>query len=69
MRDDLRSYVVTHLGADEGVLIVDETGFLKKGKRSATSVIPKRRCVTASCQPAETRDLGLFRRQPADLLA
>jgi SRSO17 transposase len=27
--------VVSHLGADEGVLIVDETGFLKKGKRSA----------------------------------
>lgn len=35
VRDDLRSYVVTHLGAAEGVLIVDETGFLKKGKRSA----------------------------------
>ena len=35
MRDDLRSYVVKHLGAAEGVLIVDETGFLKKGKRSA----------------------------------
>ena len=35
VRDDLRSYVVTHLGADDGVLIVDETGFLKKGKRSA----------------------------------
>ena len=35
VRDDLRSYVVTHLGAAEGVLIVDETGFLKQGKRSA----------------------------------
>lgn len=35
LRDDLRSYVVKHLGADDGVLIVDETGFLKKGKRSA----------------------------------
>jgi SRSO17 transposase len=35
VRDDLRSYVVKHLGAAEGVLIVDETGFLKKGKRSA----------------------------------
>ena len=33
--DDLRSYVRTHLGAAEGVLIVDETGFVKKGKRSA----------------------------------
>ena len=35
VRDDLRSYLVKHLGAGEGVLIVDETGFLKKGKRSA----------------------------------
>jgi len=35
VRDDLRSYVVKHLGAAEGVLIVDETGFLKKGRRSA----------------------------------
>ena len=35
LRDDLRSYVVKHLGSDDGVLIVDETGFLKKGTRSA----------------------------------
>ena len=35
VRDDLRSYVVQHLGASDGVLIVDETGFLKKGTRSA----------------------------------
>jgi SRSO17 transposase len=34
-RDDLRAYVVGHLGDAEGVLIVDETGFLKKGARSA----------------------------------
>ena len=35
VRDDLRSYVLEHL-ADEasGVLIVDETGFLKKGEKS-----------------------------------
>src|SRR6516164_1863546 len=35
VRDDLRSYVVEHLGDPGGVLIVDETGFLKKGTRSA----------------------------------
>ncbi|WP_397469270.1 IS701 family transposase [Pseudonocardia charpentierae] len=35
VRDDLRSYVVEHLGEPGGVLIVDETGFLKKGLRSA----------------------------------
>ena len=35
VRDDLREYVVEHLADEEtGVLIVDETGFLKKGKKS-----------------------------------
>jgi SRSO17 transposase len=36
VRDDLRGYVVEHLGDGEtGVLIVDETGFLKKeGEKS-----------------------------------
>jgi SRSO17 transposase len=34
VRDDLRAYVVEHLGAPDGVLIVDETGFLKKGTKS-----------------------------------
>lgn len=34
-RDDLREYVVEHLGdAQTGVLIVEETGFLKKGEKS-----------------------------------
>ncbi|MEV7493035.1 IS701 family transposase [Streptomyces anulatus] len=32
--DEVRSYMLDHLGGD-GVLIVDETGFLKKGLRSA----------------------------------
>src|SRR6516225_11258405 len=35
VRDDLRDYVVEHLGDPGGVLIVDETGFLKKGVKSA----------------------------------
>jgi SRSO17 transposase len=34
VRDDLRAYVVEHLGDSAGVLIVDETGFLKKGTKS-----------------------------------
>jgi DDE superfamily endonuclease len=33
--DDVRDYVVEHLGDPEAVLIVDDTGFLKKGTRSA----------------------------------
>jgi SRSO17 transposase len=34
VRDDLRAYVTEHLGNAAGVLIVDETGFLKKGTKS-----------------------------------
>ena len=35
VRDDLRDYVVEHFGDERsGVLIVDETGFLKKGEKS-----------------------------------
>jgi SRSO17 transposase len=34
VRDDLRAYVVEHLGASQAVLVVDETGFLKKGRKS-----------------------------------
>src|SRR3712207_3738148 len=35
VRDDLRAYVVEHLGDPEAVLVPDETGFLKKGDKSA----------------------------------
>ena len=35
VRDDLRDYVVERLGDDAAVLVVDETGFLKKGSKSA----------------------------------
>ena len=35
VRDDVRAYVAGHLGSADGVLVVDETGFLKKGTRSA----------------------------------
>ena len=35
VRDDVRAYVAGHLGSADGVLIVDETGFLKKGVKSA----------------------------------
>lgn len=35
VRDDLRAYVVEHLGDAAAVLVVDETGFLKKGTQSA----------------------------------
>jgi SRSO17 transposase len=35
VRDDLRTYVLAHLGEEAGIVVVDETGFLKKGKKSA----------------------------------
>ncbi|MEV0734359.1 IS701 family transposase [Polymorphospora sp. NPDC050346] len=35
VRDDVRDYLVEYLGDPRGVLIVDDTGFLKKGVRSA----------------------------------
>ncbi len=53
VRDDLRDYVVEHLGdAATGVLIVDETGFLKKGAKSC-GVAPQysgTAGTTANCQ-------------------
>jgi SRSO17 transposase len=35
LRDDLRSWVADRLGDPDGVLVVDDTGFLKKGTKSA----------------------------------
>src|SRR5918994_5068913 len=35
VRDELRHYVVEHLGDPDAVLVIDETGFLKKGRHSA----------------------------------
>jgi SRSO17 transposase len=34
VRDELRRYVVEHLGDPQAVLVVDETGFCKKGTKS-----------------------------------
>src|SRR2546425_1118640 len=35
VRDELRTYVIEQLGETGGILVVDETGFIKKGKKSA----------------------------------
>jgi hypothetical protein len=35
VRDDLQAYVVDHLGDDRAVWVLDETGFLKTGTKSA----------------------------------
>jgi SRSO17 transposase len=35
VRDHLRSYIIDHLADDQAVMVIDETGFLKKGVQSA----------------------------------
>src|SRR5918997_2258306 len=56
VRDDLRTYVVAHLGHPDAVLVIDETGFLKKG---TTSVGVKRQyCGTAGKR--ENCQVGVF---------
>ena len=35
VRDELHTYSIQHLGDPHGVLVLDETGFLKKGRHSA----------------------------------
>jgi SRSO17 transposase len=41
VRDDLRTYVVEHLGDPQAVLVVDETGDLKKGTPSLGLPFPR----------------------------
>ncbi|WP_371628251.1 IS701 family transposase [Streptomyces sp. NBC_00341] len=55
VRDEVRSYVLDHLGGD-GVLIVDETGFLKKGDRSAGV----QRQYTGTAGRIENAQVGVF---------
>ncbi len=57
VRDDLRDYVVEHLGDEEsGVLIVDETGFLKKGEKS----VGVARQYTGTAGKRENAQVGVF---------
>jgi SRSO17 transposase len=57
VRDDLRRYVVEHLGDENsGVLIVDETGFLKKGKKS----VGVARQYTGTAGKRENCQVGVF---------
>ncbi|WP_413230047.1 IS701 family transposase [Kitasatospora herbaricolor] len=56
VRDDIRAYVLEHLGTDDGVLIVDETGFLKKGIASAGV----QRQYTGTAGRIENTQVGVF---------
>ena len=57
VREDLREYVVEHLGDEaSGVLIVDETGFLKKGNKS----VGVARQYTGTAGKRENCQVGVF---------
>lgn len=56
VRDDLTAYVREHLGDPQGVLIVDETGFLKKGTKSAGV----RRQYSGTAGRIENCQIGVF---------
>ena len=56
VRDDLQAYVVERLGDEEAVLVVDETGFLKKGDKSVG--VQRQYCGTAG--RIENSQVGVF---------
>ncbi len=56
VRDDLQSYVVEHLGDEEAVLVVDETGFLKKGTKS----VGVKRQYSGTAGRTENCQIGVF---------
>ena len=56
VRDDLRDYVVQALGDRDAVLILDETGFLKKGTHSAGVA----RQYTGTAGRIENAQVGVF---------
>ncbi len=56
VRDDLQAYVSEHLGNEGAVLVLDETGFLKKGKKSAGV----QRQYTGTAGRIENSQIGVF---------
>lgn len=56
VRDDLRNYVAEHLGDPEAILIVDETGFLKKGRKS----VGVKRQYSGTAGRIENCQIGVF---------
>ena len=56
IRDDLRAYITEHLGEENGILVVDETGFIKKGKKSAGVA----RQYSGTARRRENSQIGVF---------
>jgi SRSO17 transposase len=56
VRDDLRAYVIEHLGDPRAVLVIDETGFLKKGTKS----VGVKRQYSGTAGRIENCQIGVF---------
>ena len=56
VRDDRREYVVEHLGDPAAVLVVDETGFLKQGRKS----VRVQRQYSGTVGKVENCQIGVF---------
>src|SRR3954468_20737241 len=56
VRDDLRAYVIEHLGDPDAVLVLDETGFVKKGEKS----VGVQRQYSGTAGRVENCQIGVF---------
>src|SRR5215217_6729013 len=56
VRDELRGYVIEHLGQEGAILVVDETGFIKKGDKS----VGVKRQYTGTAGKTENCQVGVF---------
>ena len=56
VRDDLRGYLMEHLGTPQGVMVIDETGFLNKGRHSAGVA----RQYSGTAGRVENSEIGVF---------
>jgi SRSO17 transposase len=56
VREDLQAYVIEQLSDDEAVLVLDETGFVKKGDRS----VGVKRQYSGTAGRIENRQIGVF---------
>ena len=56
IRDDLRRYVIEHLGDGDAVVVVDEPGFIKKGEKS----VGVQRQYSGTAGRIENSQVGVF---------
>lgn len=63
VREDLRGYVVEHLGSESAVLVVDETGGLKKG----TCTVGVQRQYTGTAGRIENSQVAVYPTYPTNI--